>query len=156
MPPEKIRVVIHPQSVVHAMIRLCNGSFYAHISKPDMRGPIHDALYWPEIRGADFGVPDFDSLCLEFKKPDFRKFPMLGLAYDAAKQGRLYPCVYNGANEAAVAAFFQKRIGFLDIPVVTRHVLEMDWPGDCDCVQSVLNADKAAREAAENIIKGNF
>ncbi|MDR0442567.1 MAG: 1-deoxy-D-xylulose-5-phosphate reductoisomerase [Treponema sp.] len=154
MPAEKIKVVIHPQSVVHSMVRLCNGVIYAQLSKPDMRHPIHDALYWPRTTRSGLDVLNFDSLTLEFKKPDFKEFPMLHMAFQAAQRQGLYPCAYNAANEAAVSAFLERKIGFLDIPVITGYVLEKDW--DCELLdlETVLRADVEARRQADIYIKG--
>jgi len=155
MPPDKIKVIIHPQSVVHSMIRLSNGVLYAQLSKPDMRHPIHDALYWPRTAPSTLEPLSFDSLTLEFSKPDTDKFPMLSLAYEAAKQGALYPCAYNAANETAVAAFLDRTIGFLDIPKVTEYVMETDWSGDSYSLEAILNADAGARFKARAFITGN-
>jgi 1-deoxy-D-xylulose-5-phosphate reductoisomerase len=153
MPPERIKVVIHPQSVVHSMIRTYDGAVYAQLSPPDMRLPIHQALYWPQSGRADFGRLDFDALTLTFSLPDMRRFPMLDLAYRSLAGGGLYPCAYNGANEAAVAAFLAGRIGFPAIADVTRHVLDTDWSGEAPDIASVLEADKTARELAERFIQ---
>jgi 1-deoxy-D-xylulose-5-phosphate reductoisomerase len=160
LPPEKIKVVIHPQSIVHSMIRMKDGEVYAQLSLPDMRLPIHKALYWPEITPSPegFGRLEFDSpsledvLTLEFSPPDTEKFPLLALAYQAVKSGGLYPCAYNGANEAAVAAFLAGRIGFLDIGRITRYVLDKDWAGEPDSIASVLEADRKAKIMAEKEI----
>ena len=148
-PPEKIRVVVHPQSVVHSMIRMKNGAVYAQLSRPDMRLPIHEALYHGETRPADFGRLDFDGLRLEFFPPDTERFPLLALAYEAARRGGLYPCAYNGANEAAVAAFLAGRIGFLDIGRITGYILEGDWGSDPADMEEVMEADGLARTMAE-------
>jgi 1-deoxy-D-xylulose-5-phosphate reductoisomerase len=148
MPAEKIKVLIHPQSIVHSMIRLKDGLVYACLSRPDMRLPIQQALYWPAAAGADFGRLDFDSLCLEFKKPDMEQFPMLALASQAIKQDGFYPCVYNSANEIAVEAFLSERIGFLDIPRIVEYVLSGDWKGQPEDIASILEADGKAREMA--------
>jgi 1-deoxy-D-xylulose-5-phosphate reductoisomerase len=148
MPPEKITVTIHPQSIVHSMIRLCNGVVYAQLSKPDMRHPIHDALYWPETSPSTLENLNFDSLTLEFEKPDNDKFPMLKLARQAAQHGKLYPCAYNAVNEEAVNAFLNQKIGFLDMARITEGVLSEDWALECDSIETVLNADKKAREKA--------
>jgi len=153
MPPEKIKVVIHPQSIVHSMIRLRNGVIYAQLSKPDMRHPIHDAIYWPCAAPLSLESVSFDSLTLEFFKPDVEKFPMLTLAQNAAKQGALYPCAYNAANEIAVEAFINKKIKFTDIPKITEKVLQNDWSGDCMCLESVLKADSEARLKAISFCK---
>jgi len=159
LPPEKIKVVIHPQSIVHSMIRLKDGEIYAQLSRPDMRLPILKALYWPEMPPPElngdwgFGQLDFSALSLEFCRPDPKKFPMLPLAYEAIKKGGLYPCAYNGANEAAVAAFLAGRIGFLDIARVTRYVLDRDWSAQPADIASVMDADRRARILAEKEIK---
>jgi 1-deoxy-D-xylulose-5-phosphate reductoisomerase len=95
---------------------------------------------------------DFDSLILEFYKPDLKKFPMLNLAWEALGKGGFYPCAYNSANEAAVDAFLCGRAGFLDIPAITGYVLESDWRGECESLEAVLNAHAAAgKKAAEYI-----
>jgi 1-deoxy-D-xylulose-5-phosphate reductoisomerase len=157
LPPEKIKVVIHPQSIVHSMIRLKDGELYAQMSRPDMRLPILKALYWPghsEGKGDwGFGRLDFNALSLEFHQPDLRKFPMLPLAYEAARKGGLCPCAYNGANEAAVAAFLEGRIGFLDIARITGYVLDKDWSVEPCCIAQIMEADRQARALAEKEIK---
>ncbi|MCL2264430.1 MAG: 1-deoxy-D-xylulose-5-phosphate reductoisomerase [Treponema sp.] len=151
-PPEKIKVVIHPQSIVHSMIRLCNGVIYAQLSKPDMRHPIHDAIYWPVTTPSALEPICFDSLTLEFSKPDTDKFPMLKYAWEAAEQKALYPCAYNAANEIAAAAFLEKKIKFLDIPKITEQVLQSDWTGDELDFESIIKADTDARVNAIKII----
>jgi 1-deoxy-D-xylulose-5-phosphate reductoisomerase len=149
IPPEKIKVVIHPQSIVHSMIRMKDGAVYAQLSRPDMRLPIHQALYWPQTASPrDFGRLDFDSLNLEFYPPDTEKFPLLSYAYEAARKGGLYPCAYNAANEVAAAAFLAGRIGFLDIGRITGYVLSRDWSGKPDTLASVMEADRRARKMA--------
>jgi 1-deoxy-D-xylulose-5-phosphate reductoisomerase len=195
LPPEKIKVVIHPQSIVHSMIRMKDGAVYAQLSRPDMRLPIHKALYWAETSGivheefftteyteehggkdgfhtktpcnskpfserqssvvnsSNFGRLDFDSLTLTFYPPDTEKFPLLALAYQAVKKGGLYPCAYNGANEAAVGAFLAGRIGFLDISRITRYVLDKDWSAEPGNITAVLEADRQARITAEKEIE---
>ena len=152
MPSEKIKVVIHPQSIVHSMIRLCNGVIYAQLSKPDMRHPIHDAIYYPITTKSTLEPISFDSLTLEFSKPDTDKFPMLKYAWEAAKRGALYPCAYNAANETAVTAFLEQKIGFLDIPKITEHVLQADWSAGALDLEAVLRADADARQRAGSLI----
>ncbi|MDR1898473.1 MAG: 1-deoxy-D-xylulose-5-phosphate reductoisomerase [Treponema sp.] len=153
-PPEKVTVLIHPQSVVHSMIRMQDGAVYAQLSGPDMRLPIHEALCHPDVRESSFGALDFGALTLDFEKPDFGRFPMLPLAYEAIRRGGLYPCVYNAANEAAVAAFLSGRAGFLDIPVIVDYVLNMKWdPGYGQEIGAVLEADERARAAAAEFIR---
>jgi len=152
MPSSKIKVVIHPQSIVHSMIRLCNGVIYAQMSKPDMRHPIHDALYWPVTTPSSLEPISFENLTLEFFKPDMEKFPMLKLAFEAAKSDALYPCAYNAANEVAAAAFLEQKIKFTDIAKITERVLQNDWSGSNMNIETVLNADKEARIKANAFI----
>jgi 1-deoxy-D-xylulose-5-phosphate reductoisomerase len=155
MPPEKIKVLVHPQSVVHSMVRMNDGAVYAQLSRPDMRLPIHEALFWPEISPSPFGALNFEGLTLEFEKPDKEKFPMLPLAYEAARLGGLYPCVYNGANEAAVEAFFAEKAGFLDISRIVEYVLNKRWNTDTLDMGSILGADQKARDLAKEFIENN-
>lgn len=147
-PKEKVKVVIHPQSIVHSMIRLKDGALYAQMSRPDMRLPIHDALYWPHTVPSSFGALDFKALTLEFREPDYGKFPLLPLAYEAVGAGGVYPAVYNAANEAAVTAFLEGRIEFLDIPRVVEYVLKKNWDTSLQDLETILDADRRAREAA--------
>jgi 1-deoxy-D-xylulose-5-phosphate reductoisomerase len=171
LPVERIRVVVHPQSIVHSMVRLRDGAVYAQLSQPDMRLPIHNALYSPQCIPCPFGALDFDALTLEFERPDPERFPMLPLACEAIRRGGLYPCVYNAANEAAVAAFLSGKAGFLDIPVIVGYVLNMKWEGaggtaggekgrsGPSCGQgigAVLEADAGARAAAAEFIGNRF
>ncbi|MCL2380103.1 MAG: 1-deoxy-D-xylulose-5-phosphate reductoisomerase [Treponema sp.] len=150
--PESVTVVIHPQSVVHSMIRLKDGAVYAQMSNPDMRLPIHDALWWPQTAYSPFGALDFDSLTLNFEKCDPRAFPMIALAYRALEKGPLYPAVYNAANEAAVEAFFKGRIGFLDISRVVGYVIDKTRADEPLTIENVLERDRKARTLAEEFI----
>jgi 1-deoxy-D-xylulose-5-phosphate reductoisomerase len=130
-----------------------DGAVYAQLSRPDMRLPIHKALCWPEIKSSDFGRLDFADLTLEFYPPNLEKFPLLSYAYEAVKKGGLYPCAYNGANEAAVAAFLAGRIGFLDIGRVTRYVLDRDWSTEPEDLAAIMEADRQAKIMAEKELK---
>jgi len=152
-PPEKIKVAIHPQSVVHSMVRLKDGAVYAQMSKPDMRLPIHEALSWPETVYSPFGVLDLTSLSLTFEKPDLEKFPMLALAYRSLSGGEFLSIAYNAANEIAVEAFLQGKIQFLEIPRIVGYVLEsVNSSESFESVEAILAADKDARKMAENNI----
>ena len=117
-----------------------------------MRHPIHDALYWPHTTPSTLEPVSFDSLTLEFSKPDVQKFPMLTLAQNAAKLGSLYPCAYNAANETAVSAFLDKKIKFTDISKITSDVLDSDWTGSNMDLDTILRADAAARIKAKSCI----
>jgi len=157
-PPEKIKVVIHPQSVVHSMIRLADGAVYAQMSKPDMRLPIHEALFWPETEHTTLGALDFDTLSLTFEKPDLERFPMLALAYEALSGGPMLPVVFNAANEVAVEAFLRERIGFTEIPRLVAYALAHSFPGEggAETIEAVLDWDREARALAEGYLRREF
>jgi 1-deoxy-D-xylulose-5-phosphate reductoisomerase len=157
---EQIKVVVHPQSIVHSMVKLKNGAVYAQLSRPDIRLPIHNALYYPDIMPCSFGALDFDCLTLEFEKPDYERFPMLSLAYEASCKGSVYPAVYNAANEAAVSAFAENKAGFSDIPRIVSFVLHSGWDSgvffagadSAETLRAILETDRLAREKAEKFI----
>ncbi|MDR2192905.1 MAG: 1-deoxy-D-xylulose-5-phosphate reductoisomerase [Treponema sp.] len=144
VPPSKVKVVVHPQSIVHSMICFLDGSVYAQLSKPDMRHPIQDALFFPGKGTVSFDTLDFTSLTIGFEAPDEKRFPLLPLAYYAAKAGSLYPVAYNAANEEAVSLFLEEKIGFLDIARIVEIVLQQDWTGIVT-LDAVWEADKKAR-----------
>ncbi|MDR2403437.1 MAG: 1-deoxy-D-xylulose-5-phosphate reductoisomerase [Spirochaetaceae bacterium] len=152
--PEDIQVVVHPQSIVHSMIWLRDGAVYGQLSRPDMRLPIQQALYYPEKRAFPFGRLSFDALTLEFEKPDGERFPMLPLAYEAARRGGYYPVAYNAANEEGVSAFLAGTIGFLDISRTVEYVLQRDWiPVELLSPEAILEADSKSRRIALQYIK---
>jgi 1-deoxy-D-xylulose-5-phosphate reductoisomerase len=148
MSPDRVSVVVHPQSKVHSLIRLRDGSLYAQISQPDMRVPIHNALFWPECVAAPFGRLDLVGSTLTFEAPDSTLFPMLPLAYEAAKLSGLYPAAYNAADEVAVDAFINKGLAFVDIPNVVAAVLARDWSKGDESIDAILEGDHRARMAA--------
>ena len=117
MPAERIEVLVHPQSVIHSMVQFADSSVKAQLGVPDMRMPIQYALSYPYRLNSNFPRLDFSKYAsLTFEKPDTQRFPALDLAYRALKDGGNRPCVLNAANEAAVEAFLNGRIGFTDIP----------------------------------------
>ena len=153
-PPDKLETVIHPQSVVHSMVRYADGSVLAQMGTPDMRTPIAYCLGLPERIAS--GVPplDFAALsALTFETPDYRRFPCLELAYQAMQAGGSVPCVLNAANEIAVAAFLANRIRFTDIAHTVRHCLEQDFSGSHHSLEGLLDLDAAARRAAEAFVQ---
>ena len=153
-PPDKLETVIHPQSVVHSMVRYADGSVLAQMGTPDMRTPIAYCLGLPERIAS--GVPplDFAALsALTFETPDYRRFPCLELAYQAMQAGGGVPCVLNAANEIAVAAFLANRIRFTDIAHTVRHCLEQDFSGSHHSLEGLLDLDAAARRAAEAFVQ---
>ena len=153
-PPEKLETVIHPQSVVHSMVRYADGSVLAQMGTPDMRTPIAYCLGLPERIAS--GVPplDFAALsALTFETPDYRRFPCLELAYQAMQAGGGVPCVLNAANEIAVATFLAGRTRFTDIARTVRHCLEQDFSGSHHSLEGLLDLDAAARRAAEAFVQ---
>ena len=152
-PPEKLEVVIHPQSVIHSMVRYRDGSVLAQLGNPDMRTPIAYCLGLPERIDSGVGELDFSALsALTFQKPDFDRFPCLKLAYQAMNAGGAAPCVLNAANEVAVAAFLDKRIKFTDIAKVVAHCLAQDFSDGHHDIESLLAQDAQTRRQAEAFI----
>jgi 1-deoxy-D-xylulose-5-phosphate reductoisomerase len=153
LPYERIEVVIQPTSVVHALVRLRDGSCLAHVGYPDMRVPISYALTYPERSVVDLPQLDFASgLVLEFEAVDEESFPMLGLARLAGERGGSYPCAFNAANEVAVAAFLDGRLPFLGIPEVAERTLDAADGSPAADVEALHEADRAARRLAEQAL----
>ena len=147
MPPEKIDIVVHPQSIIHSMVEYNDGSVMAQMGAPDMMIPIQYALTWPHRYESPAKRLDLLSCGeLTFKKPDTETFTCLADCIEAAKRGGLYPCVVNGANEEAVSLFLQDRIGYLDLFAAVRGALDRFDLGDYSSVDEVLDADRRARE----------
>lgn len=152
-PPEKLEVVIHPQSVIHSMVRYRDGSVLAQLGNPDMRTPIAYCLGLPERIDSGVGELDFGALsALTFQKPDFDRFPCLKLAYQAMNAGGAAPCVLNAANEVAVAAFLDKRIKFTDIAKVVARCLAQDFSDGHHDIEGLLAQDAQTRRQAEAFI----
>jgi 1-deoxy-D-xylulose-5-phosphate reductoisomerase len=150
LPFERIEVVVHPSSVVHAFVRFRDGAALAHVGYPDMRVPISFALTYPERATTSVPALDFSAgLTLEFEPPDVDRFPLLRLAREAGESGGTYPCAFNAANEVAVAAFLDGRIGFLDVAELVEHALsQVDGTPARDLAELVA-ADDGARRAAQ-------
>ena len=123
IPYERIEVVLQPTSVVHSLVRFRDGAALAHLGYPDMRVPISYALTYPERAATPLAPLDLTSLALVFEAPDLETFPMLALAREAGEKGGSYPCVFNAANEVAVAAFLDGRLQFLEISEVVADAL---------------------------------
>lgn len=152
-PPDKLEVVIHPQSVIHSMVRYRDGSVLAQLGNPDMRTPIAYCLGLPERIDSGVGDLDFDALsALTFQKPDFDRFPCLKLAYEAMNAGGVAPCVLNAANEAAVAAFLDGRIKFTDIAKTVAHCLAQDFSDGIGDIGGLLAQDARTRAQARAFI----
>lgn len=151
--PNKIEVVVHPQSIVHSMVGYCDGSIIAQMGVPDMREAISYALSWPKRLNTSLEFPDFSFLDLHFEKPDFNKFRSLKLAFQAAKEKGSLPCVMNAANEVAVMAFLKKMIRFDQITDVVEEVMNTHNKFTPSSIEDVLKADSDARIASQNFIK---
>ena len=154
MPPEKIDVLIHPQSIIHSLVEFKDRSFMAQMSMPDMRGPISYALSYPERTAEPIPGLELENIGpLTFRKPDHDMFPCLLYAYEVIKAGGTLPAVLNAANEIAVYAFLDNQIGFNDIPAVIRKIIEVHTVKQSPDLEDVLEADRWARGKAENYIK---
>jgi 1-deoxy-D-xylulose-5-phosphate reductoisomerase len=150
--PDRIKVVIHPQSSVHSLIRTVDGSLFAQISKPDMRIPIQNALCYPELSPVGFGRLELENVTLEFLPVDYNRFPLLALGYEAARQDGPLPIVFNAANEVAVAAFIQGEITFDKIARLVETCLAAAWPNLHDNLDDVIFIDAQARALARQSI----
>lgn len=149
MPVEKIRVVVHPQSIIHSMVEFIDGSVMAQLGEPDMRVPIAYALSHPRriaTQTKSLHLPKREKLT--FLEPNFEKFPCLKLAFDVAKKGQSYAAVLNAANEVAVDRFLNGKIQFLGIPRLVEKTLAEHKAYDIECLDDVLQADQWARDFA--------
>jgi 1-deoxy-D-xylulose-5-phosphate reductoisomerase len=147
---DRIEVVVHPSSIVHALVRFRDGAALAHVGYPDMRVPISYALTYPERSATP--IPPLDlaaGLVLEFEAPDLETFPMLAIGRRAAELGGTYPCAYNAANEVAVSAFLDRRLPFLGIPEVVEETLAATDGAPARDRDDLVEADAVARRVAE-------
>jgi 1-deoxy-D-xylulose-5-phosphate reductoisomerase len=152
--PDEIQVLIHPQSIVHGLVELADGSFLAHLGYPDMRIPIQFALTYPERCPSPvktLSLPDAGTL--EFSEPDLDRFPCLKLAYEALRTGGTVPCAMNAANEVAVDRFLGGRIGFNDIYRVVETVLGAHEKAEPADLGTLLEVDAWARREAESTVR---
>ena len=150
MPPEKVEVIVHPQSTIHSMVEFVDGSILAQFSVTDMRLPILYALTYPERIQSDMRFAVSDLRHLDFAPPDLKKFPCLRLAYEAAEAGGAKTVALNAADEVAVAAFLEGSIRFDEIPRIIEDVLAETSSGKLESIAKVLEADAEARRLAEN------
>jgi 1-deoxy-D-xylulose-5-phosphate reductoisomerase len=153
LPRERIRVVIHPQSTVHSLVEYADGSFLAQLGSADMRIPIAHALAWPERIESGAPVLDLTALArLDFSEPDLDAFPCLRLACEALEAGGTAPAILNAANEVAVAAFLNGRLGFPGIAATVNEALNRIALSSAGSLEAVLAADAQARAAAQAVI----
>lgn len=149
MPPEKISILVHRESIVHSMVEYCDNAVLAQLGTPDMRLPIQYALTWPKrMMGPATALDLLSCPPLTFASPDLESFPCLALAMDAAKKGGTIPAMLNGANEIAVARFLNGEIGFLDIPRLVENTLNRLQSNESLTLDAILQADAQARLVA--------
>ncbi|MBT8593599.1 1-deoxy-D-xylulose-5-phosphate reductoisomerase [Polynucleobacter paneuropaeus] len=154
LPIEKIQVLIHPQSVVHSMVRYCDGSVIAQMGQPDMRTPIAYGLAWPDrITAGVQSLSLTQQAALNFMEPDLQHFPCLSLAFQAGKQGGTAPVILNAANEIAVAAFLDNALQYLQIPEVVERVLNTTPPSTPSSLEDILEVDAKSRVLATDVIQ---
>ena len=148
MPPEKIQIVVHRQSIIHSLVEYCDNAILAQIGSADMRLPIQYALTWPRrTKAAATELDLFSCPELTFQRPDPETFRCLGIALECAKKSGTTCAIMNGANEAAVDLFLHDKIGFLDIADLVEHALAVVPAQSAEHLDAVLEADRAAREA---------
>jgi 1-deoxy-D-xylulose-5-phosphate reductoisomerase len=154
--PDQIDVIVHPQSIVHSMVSYLDGSVLAQLGMPDMRTPIAYALAWPERVEAGVKRLNLTEIHkLEFYPPDLESFPGLALAFQVLEAGGNAPVIFNAANEIAVEAFLQKRIGFLQISSMVSAALDVCETGKIDGLDEVLEYDHQARDVTSRLIQMN-
>ena len=152
--PDRIEIVVHPQSIVHSMVEFSDGSIKAQLGLPDMRLPIRYALNYPErlqSKAERLTVDRYSSLT--FEKPDMQKFPLLGMAFDAIRAGGNVPCALNAANEIAVAAFLSDKIRFVDMPVVVGKAVARNSFVANPSYDDLIATNKDIREITLSLIK---
>ena len=150
VPPEKIEVIIHPQSIIHSMVEFVDGSIKAQLGLPDMKLPIQYALSYPGRFPVSWEETDFAKIGqITFESPDFKKFPALQLAFNALKRGGTAPAILNVVNEFAVYAFLENKIRFMDIPGLVEKALARLKIIDKPELQDILDAEQSAREFVE-------
>jgi 1-deoxy-D-xylulose-5-phosphate reductoisomerase len=153
VPPERVKVMVHPQSTIHSMVEFVDGSILAQISVTDMRLPILYALTYPERIPSDLRFSLSDLRHLDFSPPDVSKFPCLRLAYEAAAAGGTKTIALNAADEVAVAAFLEEQIGFEDIPQIIENVMAATPAAHLESIDKVLALDTEARLLAREKVK---
>ena len=149
---DKIEVVVHPQSLIHSLVRTNDGMLYAQISEPDMKHPILNALTWP-VNQSNYLEPfDLFDKTMTFFKPRMQDFPMLSYAFECVKFGKAYPIAFNAANEVAVNAFLEEKLSFQAISRVVRSVLDKNWNHKIKSFDDVFAADEEARKYTAELI----
>lgn len=153
LPADKIKVLIHPESRVHSLIRTNDNSMFAQISNPDMKVPIGNALFYPELMRSSFGDLDLANTSLTFFEADYERYPLLKYAYDTITHGKSYPIAYNAANEVAVGFFLSSQINFIDISKIVSNILEKDWSSDPLSFEEIIETDQIVRKLTKHYIE---
>ncbi len=154
VPPERVQVVLHPQSVIHSLVEYVDGSVLAQLGNPDMRTPIAHALAWPQRIESGVAALDLFAVArLDFETPEQPRFPCLELAYQAVREGGNRPVVLNAANEIAVDSFLGSRVGFTAIPEIIEQTLSQIPSGSAAELEEILEIDRHARSAAELVVE---
>jgi len=152
-PYDKIKVIVHPESIIHSMVELVDNSIIAELGAPDMRAPIQHVLSFPERGKGNYGKLDLTELeGLSFEAPDFKRFPALKLAYDAGRAGGSFPVVLNAANEVAVEGFLNKCISFNSITKIIERVMEEHNSSERPKLDEIYQIDLWARRMAEEVM----
>ena len=152
----EIEVIVHPQSIIHSFVYFNDGSVLSQLGLPDMRSAISYALSYPRRQSS--GVKQLDltkESSLDFRNPDMKKYKCLELAYKAIALGKSAPCTLNAANEVAVEAFLQKKVGFLDIAEIIEKTLKEAPAQHLDTLESVVENDRLSRQIAQSFIGSN-
>lgn len=152
VPAEKIEVVVHPQSLIHSLVRTNDGMLYAQISDPDMKHPIYSALTFPENKKTYLEPFNLFDHTMTFYKPRIDEFPLLKLAFKCVEKGNSYPIAFNAANEIAVHAFLERKISYLEISKIVEKVLSIDWSKKIDSFDTVFEQDSLARKYAMELL----
>ncbi len=153
IPPEKIQVLVHPQSIIHSMVTFVDGSTKAQLGMPDMKVPIQYALSYPDRWPAPHPRIDWTQLhCLDFEQPDMKRFPCLRLAFDALEMGGTAPAVLNAANEKAVALFLEERVSFTQIPSLIEAVIDTLATAQQPSLEQLIEIDAAARVRVQELV----
>lgn len=152
LPPEKVTVVVHPQSIIHSLVEYNDGSLLAQLGNPDMRTPIAYSLAFPQrISSGVKPLNLFEISRLDFEQPDLKKFPCLRLAFEAMKQGGTATAILNAANEIAVEMFLDEKLSFINIPKIIEETLSRCKIEEANTLETVLSADQNAREIAKEL-----
>jgi 1-deoxy-D-xylulose-5-phosphate reductoisomerase len=152
-PVERIEIAVHPQSIVHSMVQFVDGSIKAQLGVPDMHIPIRYALGYPtRLPSSKQRLKLEQYRTLEFEAPDMNKFPLLGYAFDAIKQGGNMPCILNAANEIAVKAFLDGRLKFMEMPVLVRRVMDKAQFIKSPDYADIIASNEEARQIATELI----